>query len=84
MAKYKLTVVFGSEACYYADEHGTKETVAAIERDEIEGMWRTYELDTLEDAHQLTQALNDAWGWEGSFIDFEQKEDGKWDIKFDD
>ena len=83
MRKYKLTVVFGSEACYYADEHGTKKTISAIEQGKIEGMWRTYELDTLEDVLQLAQALDDAWGWDGSYFDTELV-DGKCAIKLDD
>ena len=83
MGKHRFTVVFGTEACRYADEHGTKKTISAIERGEIDGMWRTYELDTEADAEQLTHALCDAWGWDGSYFDTELI-DGKWSIKFND
>lgn len=83
MGKHKLTVVFGTEACRYADNYGVKETVSAIERGEVGGMYRTYELDTEADAEQLTQALCDAWGWDGSYFDTELT-NGKWAIRFDD
>jgi hypothetical protein len=76
-------VVFGKEASYYAEEHGTKKTVEALESGELpEGMWRTYQLDTLEDADQLIQALDDAWGWDASYFDIDFR-DGKCHIKFD-
>lgn len=84
MSKYRLTVVFGKEASDYADEHGTKKTVKAIDAGKFEcGMYRTYELDTEADVLQLTQALDDAWGWDASTFDIEQKEDGKWGPKLD-
>lgn len=69
MAKYKLIVIFGTAPCNYAEEHGVKEAVEAFKNgkfDSLEGMWRTYELDTKEDAEQLIQALDDAWGWDES------------------
>lgn len=84
MGKFKLTVVFGKEASNYADEHGTAETVRAFDAGEFEcGMYRTYELDTWEDLLVLTQALDDAWGWDASYFDIEQHEDGKWYPKLD-
>lgn len=84
MGKYRLTVVFGKEASNYADEHGTAETVKALDAGMFEcGMHRTYELDTEADVLQLTQALDDAWGWDASWFDIEQDQDGKWKPKYD-
>lgn len=86
MSKYRLTVIFGTAACDYADEHGTAETVKALESGELEaldGMWRTYELDTEADVQQLINALDDAWGWDASWFDTEQDQDGKWKPKYD-
>ena len=72
MGKYKFTVVYGKEASYYADEHGVKETVKAFESGELnEGMYHTYELDTENDVRQLLQALDDAYGWDAYFFDFD-------------
>lgn len=79
MGKYRLTVVYGKEACYYADEHGTTETVRALDTGELpEGMHRTYELDTWDDLLLMTQVLDDAWGWDASWFDIERHDDGKW------
>ena len=79
MGKYRLTVIFGQEACDYADGHGAKKTAKALDAGKFEcGMHRTYELDTWEDVLVLTQALDDAWGWDASYFDIEQHEDGKW------
>ena len=83
MGKHKLTVVFGTEACRYADNYGVHAAVSKIKNEVIEGMYRTYELDTEADAEQLTQALSDAWGWDGNYFDTELI-DGKLAIKFDD
>ena len=79
--KKKLTVVFGTEACRYADEQGVKEAIELIQTGELEGMWRTYEMDTEDDIHQLTQALDDAWGWDASTFELVQDENGKWGPK---
>lgn len=83
MGKFKLTVVFGLEACCHAEENGTKETVEAVKSGEIYGGYRTYELDTEADAKQLVQALGDANGWDASFYDLDFDENGA-RIKFDD
>ena len=84
MGKFKFTVVFGKEACNYADEHGVKKTVKAFNSGELnEGMYRTYEMDTEEDVKQLLQALDDAWGWDASTFDMEQKPDGTFGVKYE-
>lgn len=86
MGKFKFTVVFGKEACNYVDEHGVKATVEALETGELEaldGMWRTYEMDTEEDVKQLLQALDDAWGWDASTFDMERRPDGTFGVKYE-
>lgn len=83
MKKKRFTVVFGTEACRYADEHSVKEAVELIQIGELEGMWRTYEMDTEDDILQLTQVLSDAWGWDASTYEMVQdKVTRKWSPKW--
>ena len=87
MSKIKLTVIFGKVASDYALEHGTKAAVKAFRsgklKSGVDGTWKTYEMDTVEDVEMLTKAIGDAWGWDASYFDSVQGPDGKWVPKCD-
>ena len=61
--KFKVTVVYGTEACSYANEHTTKGAIRAINSGKVEGDYRTYEMDTEKDFRTLLDALEDSAEW---------------------
>ena len=70
--KIKLTVIYGTDACNYAMEHsvnGAKRMLDSGKLDCLQGMHRTYELDTEADLEVVKQVLDDAWGWEASYFE---------------
>ena len=73
--KHTITVIFGSEACDYLDEHTVKGTIRKINKGDLEGMVAKYELDTPHDAEVLLQAIDDTLGWNDAWGYGEVKED---------
>lgn len=67
--KIKFTVIYGTDACDYAMEHGingAKRALNSGKLDCLQGMHRTYYLDTEADLDVVKQVLDDAWGWDAS------------------
>ena len=68
----KVKVLYGSEACDYADEHTMKGAIRKVKRGDIDGMYCEYEFDTKHDAVLIYKILEDADGWNSSIIDIEE------------
>lgn len=66
--KHKITIIFGETASDYACDYGEKKAIAKIKKGELDGMVRTYELDTEHDVKVLDQALGDFDGWMGWWV----------------
>ena len=67
--KIKFTVVYGTDACDCAMENGIEAAQKALDSGELDclqGMHRTYYLDTEADLEVVKQVLDDAWGWDAS------------------
>ena len=67
--KIKFTVIYGTDACDYAMEHSVNSAKRALDSgklDSLQGMHRTYYLDTEADLEVVKQVLDDAWGWDAS------------------
>lgn len=63
----KLTVIFGKEACAYADGHGIKKAISEIDSGRIYGGYCHYETETEHDMDVVKKALSDSNGWEDFF-----------------
>ena len=64
--KYKLTVIYGTDACEIAAEQGVEKAKEALDSrllDSLQGMHRTYELETEADLEVVKQVLDDFCGW---------------------
>ena len=72
--RHRLTVIFGSSASEYAEEHGLKKTVRQLARGYIEGACEEYLFDTEDDLKTACQILQDADGWMGSWWKADKKE----------
>lgn len=66
--KYKLTVLYGEEACDYADEHRgyIQAAIRAIKAGKVFGGHAEYTFDTEEDRETAKLILEDAYGWENN------------------
>lgn len=67
LKKFKVTVIYGTEASEYADGHTVKGTIRAIKSGKVFGDYKTYEMDTEEDLRTLLYALEDSNGWDTFF-----------------
>jgi len=73
--KYKLTVIYGTEACDEYDEHTLDTVKRKIRNGDISGDVKSYVFDTMHDVNIATQMLLDDDGWEINA--WELKEIGK-------
>ena len=64
--KIRLKVVYGIEACEYAEGHNIERTIRKIKDGSINGDHKTYLVDTEEDVKVIKQILADSNGWEDS------------------
>lgn len=65
--KYKLTVIYGEEACDYWDlnwDDGLDAIKKAIGSGDVEGDYKVYEFETERDRELAKVILEDALGWE--------------------
>lgn len=72
LKKFNATVIYGTEACEYADGHTIKGTIRAINSGKVFGSYQTYEMDTEGDLRTLLNALYDADGWDTFFWELSQ------------
>ena len=61
--KYKLTVIYGTEACREYDEHSLNTVKRKICRGDIDGDVKSYVFDTMHDVNIACQMLLDDDGW---------------------
>lgn len=61
--KYKLKVLYGSEACDYADEHTYAGAVKKVKKGELDGSYCEYKFDTEEDMNTAKEMIADFDGW---------------------
>ena len=66
--KHKITIIFGERASDYACDYGEEKAIARINKEKLEGMVCTYELDTADDLKVLLTALGDFDGWNGWWV----------------
>jgi len=66
--KYKLGVLYGAEACVWADEHpsSVKEAIKQIKAGKIFGDYKEYEFANSKDRETATILLEDAYGWDNN------------------
>lgn len=65
--KYKLTVIYGTEACNYLyDGHTLKTTMKKIDEGTIFGDYHEYIFDTENDRLLAENMLEDALGWDNN------------------
>ena len=66
--KYKLRVLYGGEACDWADEHTSyiKGAIRSIKTGNIFGDYKEYEFDTEEDRNTAKIILEDSYGWDNN------------------
>ena len=63
MKKFKLKVIFGTDACNYAEEFSERGAIRKIHKREVEGDTGTYTFDTEEDLKTAIRILADSDGW---------------------
>lgn len=64
--KYKLKVIYGEEACTYADEHTPLGTIRAIKSGKVFGVYKEYSFNTENDRMIAIQILEDSYGWDNN------------------
>lgn len=64
--KYILKVIYGAEACAYADEHTPLGTIRAIKSNKIFGDYKEYCFETEQDRELAKQILEDSYGWDNN------------------
>ena len=60
---FKLTVIYGADAVYYARDNGVEATIKTLNEGDLEGDFANYELDTYDDLETLKNALDTLSGW---------------------
>ena len=63
MKKFKLKVLFGTDACNYAEEFSEKGAIRKIHKGDVYGSVGTYTFDTEEDLKTAMKILEDFDGW---------------------
>lgn len=63
MNKFKMKVIYGTNACDYADEFSEKGAIRKVSKGDIEGMVGNYTFDTKKDLETAKQILSDSDGW---------------------
>ena len=66
--RHKITIILGEVASDCAAYEGEKKAINKIKMGTLDGMVRTYEMDTERDLKVLYQALVDFDGWYGYWI----------------
>ena len=68
MKKYKLRVLYGGEACDWADEHASyiKGAIRSIKAGNLFGDYKEYEFDTEHDREVALNILSDSNGWDNN------------------
>lgn len=64
--KYKLKVIYGEEACTYAEEHTPLGAIRAIKSGKVFGDYHEYSFDTEDDRETAIQILGDSYGWDNN------------------
>ncbi len=66
--KYKLLVLYGQEACDWADEHCSyiKGAIRQIKSGELFGGYQEFLFDTLHDREMAKNILEYSCGWENN------------------
>lgn len=66
--KYKLGVLYGAEACVWADGHSSsvKGAIKQIKAGNLFGDYKEYEFDTEKDRETAKMILEDSYGWDNN------------------
>jgi len=66
--KYKLRVLYGEEACKWADEHASyiKGAIRSIKAGNLFGDYKEYKFDTEQDRDVAKLILEDAYSWDNN------------------